>query len=670
MTRTRRAGPVRWAGLLLFAAACLSSCAAAADAPLAAGVRESHGGSSTWHLNLSVLDTLGVRVAQVSGAAALPESRKKSSYRTLKFPALDLGRLRFRESAGLPRAFAGGRLQHGGGFVLRFPGGTADLRHFALQPAARAPFALDVVGGDGQVWFTLDRGHYQLEDERRTFALRYMNLHLSAHFAQQLKRPEFAGLAVGGMDTLSPVSDPSAIGAGVCSADWPGVNGAVADIQMVYSSNDPESAAPDSIHFRRCGLPDASGVYQDASCSATSSDRGVVFAPDTSLYNAGSAAVSWHRMFTHPDGQAGYPPYGNDQHPFLVWNLYRIDADGALHQIAASGVKHAFNTINKNCGCADNTNNYPTCEDSYSEYSNDIAANTTPNYLGPRSELIPARGVWGRCLSVFDKDCDSAMDADAGAQNDFQYRSVARESDIAPDANARWLFEYWYVVRDQSNIYDAMGYRPLTFSKIAASGGAYLWQANLQTFADGSPFRNGAVIDAWIDPNAPPPGATNQELVTSEGRARVAVRTTALGGGIYRYDYALMNFDFARAVKDPLHPTEPDLHLLSNDGFSAFSLPLDPGARVGNVVFSDTDDDAGNDWSLTQDANGLHWQAPPGHALNWGTLYRFSFTADRTPAAATATLDVATARAGLPANYTAPTLAPLIDRIFADPFGD
>src|SRR5579859_8195883 len=381
MTRTRRAGPVRWAGLL-FAAAIPLACLAAEPAPPTSNVRESHGGSSTWHLNLPALDALGVQIARVSGAAPLPPSKKKGSYRALKFPALDLGRLRFRESDGLPRAFAGGRLQHAGGFVLRYPGGQADLHHFALQPSARAPFALDVVGGDGQVWFTLDRGHYQLEDDNRTFALRYMNLHLSPHFAQVLKRSEFAGLAVGGMETLSPVSDPQSISGPVCSADFPGVNGAVADIQMVYQSVDAESGSPDSIHFRRCGLPDANGVYQDASCTATSTDRGVVFAPDTSLYNAGSAAVAWHQMFTHPSGQAGYPPYGNDQHPFLVWNLYRIDADGALHQIAASGVKHAFNTINKTCGCPDHADNYPTCEDSYSEYSNDIDASTTPNYLG------------------------------------------------------------------------------------------------------------------------------------------------------------------------------------------------------------------------------------------------------------------------------------------------
>ena len=49
-------------------------------------------------------------------------------------------------------------------------------------------------------------------------------------------------------------------------------------------------------------------------------------------------------------------------------------------------------------------------------------------------------------------------------------------------------------------------------------------------------------------PAAATAGAQNSELATPEGHARIAVKTTALGGGIYRYDYVVMNLDFARAV--------------------------------------------------------------------------------------------------------------------------
>jgi hypothetical protein len=356
------------------------------------------------------------------------------------------------------------------------------------------------------------------------------------------------------------------------------------------------------------------------------------------------------------------PPYGNDQHPMLVWNLYRVAADGSLRQLAASGVKHAFNTINKTCGCSDHTNSFPGCEDSYSQTSNDIDAQTTPNYLGPRSEIVPAAGVWGRCQSVFDKNCDGFQDADAGAQNDFQYRLVVRESEItaALQAGAQFYFEYWYVVRDQANIYNAMGHRPLTFSKLLASDGSYLWDTTPGAFV------SGPVINRWVDPASPPAGTMNSEISTREGHARIAVRARALGGGVYRYDYAVMNLDFARGVIDPAHAAEPDMHVLSADGFSRLTIPVGAAVTLGNVVFNDADSDAGNDWSVSRDAEGLHWQAPSGQALNWGTLYRFSFDANHAPQAASARLGVATA--GDPASYTGGVLAPFDDAIFRDGF--
>ena len=55
------------------------------------------------------------------------------------------------------------------------------------------------------------------------------------------------------------------------------------------------------------------------------------------------------------------------------------------------------------------------------------------------------------------------------------------------------------------------------------------------------------------------------------------------------------------------------------------------GVTLSDFAFSDADEDSGNDWSVTQAATTLRWQAPEGHTLDWGTLYRFSFTADRAP---------------------------------------
>jgi hypothetical protein len=622
--------------------------------------RTSRGGTTVWHLNRSVLAALGIRITDVAQNLPFRISSKRSTYQEFRFAALDLSAFHVRTSNGLPRALTGGALQHAGGFVLEFPGGRADLRGFSLRPHAGSPFALDVVDRDGRAWFTLDHGHYLLEDGGETFSLRYMNLRLSPHFAQMLHRPELAALAAGGMDALSPLSEVSAGESGVCTAPWPGQQGAQANIEMIYPASDAETGMKDNLHFMRCGLRDESGNYDLDACTPTSTDHAVVFAPDTSLLNIGTAEVPWHQMFSQPVGGGEFPPYGNDQHPFLVWNLYRVDREGMLTQLAASGAKHAFATINKTCGCSDSQDSYPTCEDSYSYYSNDIGASQTPNFLGPRSEIIPAAGLWGRCGSVFDKNCTGTRDADAGAKDDFQYRLIVSESDIAAALNsgASWYYEYWYVVRDQSNIYDAMGNRPVTFAK--DSNG--IWHPTAGT------FRSGPVINIWVDPVAPPPGALNSELTTSEGHARIAVKTTALGGGLYRYDYAVMNLDFARGVIDPAHAGGPNLHVLSADGFSAFTVPLSPDVAISDVSFTDLDDDIGDDWVVTQSAESLRWEAPAGNPLNWGTLYNFSFTANRAPLPASVELDVATA--GSRANYSAATLAPRNDDIFRDGFGD
>src|SRR5690606_22348495 len=57
-----------------------------------------------------------------------------------------------------------------------------------------------------------------------------------------------------------------------------------------------------------------------------------------------TADVAWYQKFT-----GNSAPYGNDQHPYLIWNLYRLYPDGSIEQIGRSGVKHAFLTVNSRC---------------------------------------------------------------------------------------------------------------------------------------------------------------------------------------------------------------------------------------------------------------------------------------------------------------------------------
>ncbi|MBK8913878.1 MAG: hypothetical protein IPM64_04610 [Phycisphaerales bacterium] len=118
--------------------------------------------------------------------------------------------------------------------------------------------------------------------------------------------------------------------------------------------------------------------------------------------------------------------------------------------------------------------------------------------------------------------------------------------------------------------------------------------------------------------------------VPAEGRFHVAHKVTDMGGGWYRYDYAIFNLNSDR---------------------SAGSLEIDipAGATVQNVGFHDVNYHSGEpfdntDWISTM-GNKLRWQSPQtfaenpnSNALRWGTMYNFWFECNRPPVNGSATL--------------------------------
>jgi hypothetical protein len=132
----------------------------------------------------------------------------------------------------------------------------------------------------------------------------------------------------------------------------------------------------------------------------------------------------------------------------------------------------------------------------------------------------------------------------------------------------------------------------------------------------------GAVLDAWVNPAAPGPNADNKRITHADGQLTIAVRATDLGGGQWRYNYAVMNHDFNRRI-------------------SSFSVPLPAGAVVTNVTFADSDRDAATDWVGTATpGTSMKWEIPTiGGALKkspqlkWGMLDSFGFQTNVAPSA-------------------------------------
>ena len=533
--------------------------------------------------------------------------------------------------------FAGGALRVRGGYDLRLPdGGDIALRDFSLQKNADSRFNLDVISADGARWFYADKLMFVLERNTQMFVLRSMDLRIAPELAKRLGRSELAGRAVAELRSDTPVwrgGFPTTKG-GSCptSTRWPGQSAPgggtyQADVFMqnftIESERENTTAdGPGGLDTGRVKFTPSSTLrnnVNDGSAAVTISNdpRGT----SSALH---AADVVWRQKFF-----ANCPPYNNDQHPYLIWNLYRIDPEGRIEQIGRSGVKHAFLTTNQNCSEEPVPSGYVLergCSDTYGVSNND-----SPNDLGPRNEVVAAPGLWGRCGSIHDPNCNG-NDEDFVGYSDFTHRLVVQEGRFDPtrNAGASYFFESWYIVRDDINIYNTMQTRTSTFSW---SGG---WNIN-HPAANGDMLL-GPAIDRWVSPGTANPNQRNTEIVNDGGHAKVAVKVTDLGGGQYRYDYAVMNFDFARAETQG---SSPNLRVLSNDGFTAFTLPISQSLTVTGIEFSDGDNNAANDWSSEVEIDRIVWTAPAGNRLNWGTMFRFSLTANAVPVEADANLTTA-----------------------------
>jgi hypothetical protein len=574
-------------------------------------------GSIGLRWNRDLAGDIGMRITAGAGLLAAPGWDNHEMFELQTSDSLE-----FDVRNGNLRAFLGGALQARGGHVIESRSGRIDLTDFRLVPrVGSAVPILDLVGADGTAWFYVDRLMYRLATDGTVLQVPTMDLRITPELARRLGHPEVADWAIADMTMDTQVLRQGQFEQPQTTGKWhgapvPGVPGATYQADLFMTTFNTQ--------YMRC-----------LGCSGAGGNGQVVFAPSSTLrnnVNNGSfqavvpgdplgtstalytANIPWYQKFS-----GNFAPYGNDQHPYLIWNLYRYNADGSIDQIGRSGVKHAFLTINTNC--LENPGSSQIlgrgCADVYSTGNND-----SNNSLGPRSEIIPATNQWGRCGSVYDLNCD-------GIQNQSGYgaydqRLVVRESQFSGPAHAgaTYRFESWYLAREDINIMNSMASTNATFSRPST-----VWVVGGQTGAAGD-YRLGPAIDRWVNPAAPGSNARSVLLKRPEGQARVAMRVIDLGGGQWRYHYAVMNLDFARAVTTG---AEPNLRVISNHGFDHFSVPVGI-STITDLVFSDGDVDAANDWVPTIADGRLTWTAPTlAQSLNWGTMFRFSFTANQPP---------------------------------------
>jgi len=608
------------------------------------------GGDIGVRWNRGLLKNIGVAVEQSTTAQLSKTDMRRHEW----FDVRQSGGLAFTVKNGSMQQFTGGSLQMRGGYTLRLADGSSiDLRDLSLRVRADNPKILDAVSGDGKVWFYSDRVMFELADNNRTLAIRAADLRIAPALAARIGRPEAANWEVAdlALNTQISIQGHNPQGDQCDPYPWPGVpvvdapgETYKADLFMQAINFDPVGCqscdGPGGANDGTIGwAPSSTLINNRNNGSLVATIPGDPLGTSTALY---TGFIAWWTKFTGspPDYNE---PYKNDQHPFLIWNLYRFNANGSIEQIGRSGVKHAFVSVNVGCDDdCDHLNGHALgrgCGDTYGTGNND-----SPWDMGPRSEIVPANGTWGRCGSIWDPGCTGN---DTGNDNDeWTQRLKTHESqvDAAVNVDATYMMDSWYLAREDINIYNSM----------ATVTGTPHYQGGQWSFSGQSNYKLGAAIDRWVDPTNPPANSMNTELNVTLGHAKVAVKVTDNGDGTWRYDYAVMNFDFARAVVQGSGGNGPDPRVVSNKGFDSLSIPA--GGTIGATTFSNGTLDSTTAWTADTTGGQVTWTAPEGGTLDWGTLYSYSVTTSAPPVAGSVTLHIA--QAGTPASYDVATLVP------------
>lgn len=545
------------------------------------------------------------------------QGRRQGNSVTLS--GMNLGSLEFYAPYGNFESFMGGGLNYEapmrferGGQVVAFKRLFVEARQGTRHPA------LQFRDEQGRVLFFARQLHVYTAKNRDTLIIERMDVHFTKTMAQLLDLAPLENQFIGELSLRAHVNIPTA-------ARLQGTDPACATRPLWTTQGAPLDLGMIDMGFvqDRGQVSQPAGIFEIITPSSTLKN----------LLGISGADIPWYEKFS---GQ--FPPFDNDQHPYLIWNMYRFDGE-RMEQIGVSGAKHAFITVNVNCtlNCGGDGNIvWPGCEDVYG-----IGNNDSPEHLGPRSEVNPRTGVFFSTNSFFDQDGDGVQD-NGSALNGENRMQVLRADMEVP--GAQYFVESWYVTRDDINIFNSMGFQPVAPSNFEGDVWAY----------PAEPFQAGAVMDHWVAPTADPSSGrqnvTFSDLAAGIGHIKLAVRTEDLGNGQWRYNYTLMNYDIEHGVRGLVIP-----------GFDGI---------LSQASFHDPDHDNGNDWPVSVNDGDIRYQDVANNPLLWGTAYSFSFTADDAPPVQRA-VEIQLGAGASSSSINLTILAPSTpERIFSDGFED
>lgn len=519
----------------------------------------------------SVIRDHGFTVMGLNQTAPDPGMMENS----VAFKILPDSTLRMRSRDGLFVKFEGGNIHCKGGFNLIGSPANIPLMNFTIRlngPTTQQGGTM-YGGSNPNTPFSLEvrQPVVHFDPSIARLDIGCADIRISKEYALRVHRPELSGLLIGVVTMMAEVQLESSEG---FDDDWRGpITNGVIDLGLLAMGSLTSVGRIGTFPTGRSGL----------SMSTTSC-------------NVGTQDINWNA----PMAQT---------HPVICMNLYRI-MNGRFEQVGMAWLKHGFlatNSTDPSCGTCQNpgtgTRLGPGCTDTYG-----TGNNSDRRYLGPREEMNPFTGVWtcqGSWFSNFINDCtrrNSGSGLDAIA-----HRLEVDDADLNVTGAEFW-YEGYYINENESNKYNQIGYRKATPT----------WNGTAWTFSTTTNMVLGPAINVWGD-------MRSTATPRTEGDVIVAVKTTSIGGGNYRYEYAVYVHDLDRQVRE-------------------FSIPIEPGITISNIGFRDVDKDASNDWTSAFADGKVTWQTqtyqanPNANSLKYGRVFNFWFDASSVPVPTVASL--------------------------------
>ena len=537
----------------------------------------------------SILESNGLRL----NVSATDEADETSGEESVGFKIYG-SNLRFTLTDASFTRFDGGAISHTGGFRLVNGRNVLDATRFTIEENEAELGELQVVVGSARrpvVAFKLTNAGAVYEIPQGQLLIHAMDMWLTPDGADQLGKPELAGQLVATV-TVFGQSKPIDGGGEVLPPSNGGVHAAGNEINVqLFAMSSLTSLG------RTGAFPNG---WNGLSMSTTSC-------------NVGTGNIEWRAPM-------------QVQHPVIAMNLYRVK-DGKFEQVGWSWLKHGFLSTNSNgCGTCQHPGTGsllgPNCSDTYG-----TGNNGDRRWLGERDEVNPFTGVWTCSNSYFSNyQPDCIRRNDGSGLDPVAHRLIVHDSDLG-NAGAQYYYEAYYINANDEDVYNNIGSRTATMS----------WTGSSWSFSTTTAQLQGPAINRWGEMRSTAQPQT-------EGDVIVAVQTTSLGGGVWRYEFAVYNHNLDRQVRE-------------------FSVPIPTGANVTNIGFRDIDKDPGNEWTMNLSDGTLLWSSPTqgspdANPLKYSSVFNFRFDADVQPASSTA--DLGLFKDGAGGGLAAATKGPLV----------